>query len=364
MNNEVKTFNKEFYIFKKVNLIDKFNFYEYLATMLDGWVTIVQALQSVQDKMKNWYFKSKINELLIYVGSWDNLHKAMKKMPDIFSLQESSIVEAWEQSWTLVESLSSLALEFKKLHNLKLTIKSALTYPIIIILFLILAILVVLTYVIPSIMPLIEESWREKPFATVALIATSNFVINNFFWILIFLAIIVFFIFVYKNTENWRKNFDNFLLSFPLIWNVYKNYILASSASVFWNLMNSWIPVIKSLNIVWKATNNSLYEEKFKEISVHVSKGHKLVDSIMKVDEEWFFFPSDFIQLLSVWEKTASIWKICKKLNEQYTREVNYSIAVLTKWIEPIAILIAWLFVLWFAFAIFWAILKLTQTIG
>ena len=53
------------------------------------------------------------------------------------------------------------------------------------------------------------------------------------------------------------------------------------------------------------------------------------------------FFPSDFLQLLSVGEKTASIDKVCKKINEQYTREVNYSLANLTKWIEPIAILIA-----------------------
>lgn len=83
-----------------------------------------------------------------------------------------------------------------------------------------------------------------------------------------------------------------------------------------------------------------------------------------KVDEKNEFFPPDFLQMLSVGEKTASLEKVTKKINEQYTREVNYSLENLTKWIEPIAILLAGIFVLWFAFAIFGAILKVTETVS
>jgi len=83
-----------------------------------------------------------------------------------------------------------------------------------------------------------------------------------------------------------------------------------------------------------------------------------------EVDPEGRYFPLDFLQMLSVWEKTARLEWISKKINAQYTREVDYSLANLTKWIEPIAILFAWVFVLWFAFAIFGAILKVTQTVN
>lgn len=88
----------------------------------------------------------------------------------------------------------------------------------------------------------------------------------------------------------------------------------------------------------------------------------KLVESIMEVDVNNDYFPADFCNYY-LFEKTASISKVTKKLNEQYTREVNYSLTNLTKWIEPLAILVAWIFVLWFAYAIFWSILKLTDTI-
>jgi type IV pilus assembly protein PilC len=85
---------------------------------------------------------------------------------------------------------------------------------------------------------------------------------------------------------------------------------------------------------------------------------------MQEVDESHHIFPLDFLQMLSVWEKTASLDTVTKKLTDQYTREVNYSLDNLTKWIEPLAILIAWVFVLWFAFAIFGAILKVTQTVS
>jgi type IV pilus assembly protein PilC len=80
-------------------------------------------------------------------------------------------------------------------------------------------------------------------------------------------------------------------------------------------------------------------------------------------NEKMELFPADFIQMLSVWEKTATIDKVCVKINEQYTREVKTSLNNLTKWIEPLAILLAWIFVLWFAFAIFGAILSITDSV-
>jgi len=362
--NEKKSLDeKEFYIFKTVSLNDKFNFYEYLSVMLDWWVTIVASLNSVVKRVKNIYFREKIAEMIVYISSWDSLSKAMKKMPDVFSVSESSVVEAWERSWTLVESLSRTAIEFKKLHELKSTIKNSLTYPFIIIIFLVIAVLIVMTYVVPAIIPLLEDAWVEKPFATVALIATSDFITNNFLLIILFWVMSVLWFYFYKSTDSWKKTIDTILLKLPLVWDVYRNYIISSSSSILWSLMHSGIPIVKAIILVWKSTNNVIYENLFNEISLKVWSWKKLVDSILEVDEENEYFPSDFIQMLSVWEKTASIDKVCKKLNEQYTREVNYSLTNLTKWIEPIAILIAWVFVLWFAFAIFWSILKVTETV-
>ena len=82
-----------------------------------------------------------------------------------------------------------------------------------------------------------------------------------------------------------------------------------------------------------------------------------------EVDEDKFYFPNSYLQMLAVWEKTANMEEISEKMVDQYTREVDYSLSNLTKWIEPLAIVIASLFVLWFAFAVFWAILQVTEVV-
>ena len=356
--------NKEIILFKSISTVEKYNFYEYLAVMVDSGVTISTSLESMLVRSKNPYFKEKITELNTYISSWDSFSKSMKKVPQIFSANEISIIEAGETTWMLVQSFQKISDDLKKLQDLKSKVKGALTYPIIIFLFLILAVIAVLTYVIPSLTPLFETTQVELPWATVALIATSNFLINNYMYIIFVIFSMIVAIIWYYSTKEWKEKINNILLTMPLIWAVYKNYILANISSTFWSLIGSGVSIIKTLKLTGKSSWSSVYEALFDEIIDKVSNGSKIVESMEEVDKEWIYFPIDFLQMLSVWEKTARLEEINKKINKQYLREVDFSLASLTKWIEPIAIFLAWWFVLWFAFAIFWAILKVTQTVG
>ena len=332
--------------------------------MLDGGVAISETLDSVQTKIKKPYFKEKIKELQTYVSSGDSFSKSMKKIPQIFTSGEVSIVESGETTGKLSQSLANLSENLRKSHDLRSKIKAALTYPAIIFIFLVLAIIIVLAYVIPAVSQLFETSDVELPGATQALIATSNFVIYNWPILILFLCTALLAFYGYKNTEKWRANLDYFLLWLPLVWKVYKNYLLASLSTSLGTLIASGVPVVKALSLTAKSLDNLVYEAHLLEVMTKVSGGQKIVESMQEVDESHHIFPLDFLQMLSVWEKTASLDTVTKKLTDQYTREVNYSLDNLTKWIEPLAILIAWVFVLWFAFAIFGAILKVTQTVS
>ena len=363
-HNSLEIENNSFMLFKKVPDKDKYNFYEYLSVMLNSWVWVSEILTWVTEKLDNVFFKQKIGEIIVFISSWDSLSKAMKKNPQIFTKHEISIVEAWEATGTLDESLASLAISLKKSDALKKKIKGSLTYPIIIFIFLILAIVIVLTYVIPSLMPLFENSDAELPFATIALVNTSDF-LQNYYLILLFIIFsFIVFIIWYKSTENWKIKVDNLLLSLPLIWNVYRNYIISNISSTMWNLIWAWVWTLKVLKLVWRSSWSYIYEKLFEEISLKVESGNKIVDSMRDVDPDKIYFPNSYLQMLSVWEKTANMREINEKITDQYTREVDYSLSNLTKWIEPIAIILASTFVLWFAFAVFGAILQVTQSIG
>jgi len=362
-NNEIELEEENFILFKKVKDKDKYNFYEYLSVMLNSWVWITEALEWVQEKLDNVYFKQKINEMIVFLNSWDSLSKAMKKIPQIFSTHEISIIEAWEATWNIDNALLSLANSIKKSDILKKKIKSSLTYPLIIFIFLVLAIIIVLTYVIPALMPLFANSDVELPTATKALIATSDFVKNNWLLIIFWIASFITFILIYKTTDSWKAKIDNLLLSIPLVWEVYRNYILSNISITMWNLIASWVSITKVLHLVWKASNSYVYEKLFEEILEKVKMWNKIVESMREIDKSKFYFPNSYLQMLSVWEKTANMKEINEKIADQYIREVDYSLSNLTKWIEPIAIIISAVFVLWFAFAIFGAILQVTQTI-
>ena len=360
MNTTFKNIN----LFQGVSLTEKFNFYEYLSVMLDGWVGISEALGSVQSKLKNEFFKEKIKELATFVWSWDSLSRSMKKIPQVFPPSEIALIESGETMGKLSEVLGFLAENLRKSHDLNSKIKNALTYPLIIFIFLFLAVIIVLTYVIPAVSELFETSETTLPYATIALIATSDFVIQKWYIITLLCVLILTLFFAYKNTDSWKLNIDYFLLHIPLFWKVRKNYLLAIFSTNLWTLISSGVSVVKALNLSAKSLDDALYENYINQVIVKVTGGEQIVASIESIDATNELFPVDFLQLLSVWEKTANLDSICKKIAIQYTREVDYSLSRMTKWIEPLAILIAGIFVLWFAFAIFGAILKITQTVS
>ena len=332
--------------------------------MVDSWVPLSEGLTSVLIKTRNPYFREKIEELNAYVMSGDSFSRAMRKVPQIFDIGEISIIEAGETIWMLVQALQKLSDNLQKVHELRSQVKTALTYPIIIFFFLILAIVVVLSYVIPSLTPLFETAEVKLPWSTQALIATSDFLVNNYWYIILLLLSAIIAIIGYGSTQEWKSHINNIALQLPLIWKVYKNYILANISSNLGSLIWSGVDIIKTLSLTAKSTGSSVYEILFQSIIHKVSNGSKIVIAMEEVDEEGKYFPLDFLQMLSVWEKTAQLEEISKKINKQYTREVQYSLKNLTKWIEPLAILIAWVFVIWFAMAIFWAILKISDTVN
>ena len=365
MEKNNKNLNREIILSKKVWLVDKYNFFEYISVMLDGWVWITESLESVNSKISSTFFRQKISELITYINSWDSFSRAMRKIPSVFNSSEVFIVESWEATWQLSLALMKLSDDLKKIYDLRKKIKGSLTYPIIIFLFIFLAIAIVMTYVVPAIKPLFQDSGTELPIATQTLIASSDFVINNYPLIFLVIITVIFGIMFYFNwTNSWKFALEKMILWTPLIWKVYKNYILANIASTLWNLVWSWVSIVKSLDLTWKATNSVTYERLFEQIKEKVSLWNWIVKSMEEVDLEKNYFPSDYLQMLSVWERTANLEEISKKLNRQYEKEVDYSLANLTKWREPIAILFAWIFVLWFVFGIFSAIIKVTDTIS
>lgn len=350
--------------YHRISLKEKALFYEHLSNLVDGGVTLIEALKSFVEKTGNPRFFRDAGELLLLIESGDTMSIAMKKLPRTFERSEVSIIEAGEQSGTMQRSFVSLANDLRSRQELKTKLVSAMTYPAIIVIFLLVAVTIIMAYVVPKLLPLFATAGTELPFATKSLVATSSFVSTHFFLLLFAITGLLLIVWSYVSTYEGKKKLDSLLLRIPLVGRIYRNYLIVRTASMLGLLLGAGIPIIKTLKLTAESTGNVVYEEAINTVAESVGTGKKITESLESVDPKFRLFTRDFVQLIGAGEKTSTVNKVCAKIAEQYNREVDSSVAMLVKFVEPGAILVAGGFVLWFAFAIFAAVMKITETVG
>lgn len=198
-----------------------------------------------------------------------------------------------------------------------------------------------MTYVIPKLEPLFTTTGVELPIATQALISTSRFIQGHFLSIIIVMIAAILLFQAYSKSVTGRRSLDMFYLKIPVVGNVYRNYTIVRIASTLSLLLEAGIPIIRTLGLTGESSNNVIFQEKIEAISKNVQNGKKIAESIEESDPHFQVFTQDFYQIIGAGERTSTINKVCRKLAIQYTREVDSSIAVLVRFIEPLAILIA-----------------------
>lgn len=345
--------------FSRISIKDKALFYENIANLLEWWVTLTVALKWLRDRLPIWKLKEAIDHLVFFIESGDAVNVSMRKLPNFFWEQEVAIVESGEQTGMIQESFLAIANDLRGQDELRNKITSAMTYPIIIMIFLVLAVMVVMVYVVPQLIPIIASMSSELPFMTKALIGTSNFLKENItllflWWIWAWLIITG-----YLSSEVWAFQWDRQKILLPIIGPVYKNYLIVRTMSTFHLLSNAWVSIVKSMQLTGESSGNVVIKKMYMAISQDIAGGNKISTSMIAQDTEQSFFTLDIIQMIESAERTSTIGAVSAKIATQYKREVDFAVANMVKYIEPSALLLAGIFVLWFAIAIFWAIMQI-----
>jgi type IV pilus assembly protein PilC len=351
-------------LFARITLEERANVYEHFANLLEGGVTLLDAIDSYRQKTENYLLFQVLWELEIFIRSGDSVSLAMRKLPKYFFKDEIAIIESWEQTGKLNLSLMNLAQQLQARQDLAAKITGALMYPAIIFVILLLAMLVVMLYVMPRLTPLFTNVGMDLPWITQSLVSASDFVRSYWLLLTCLVALFVAVVRLYIITPEGRRNFVQFAFHMPAVGSIYSLYTVVKIASVLSLLIASGVPIVKSLRIAGASSGNSIGEDIMENIAKNVESGLKLAESFESANTQYQLFPRDFLQLLSAGEKTSTIQIVLEKISIQYTRKINFAIANFVKLIEPIAIVIAAVFVLWFAFAIFSAIFKITETVG
>ncbi len=320
----------------KVTLRDLTVFNRQLSVMFNAGLPITQGLGILSTQQKNKGFRDALDDIRKDVEGGSNLSNALRKFPNIFNELYTSMVQAGEASGNLDTILMRLSQYMENMARLLGKIKSAMTYPIAVLIIALSMTGVILVKVVPTFQDLFEQLGASLPAPTQFVVDASEFLRGNL--TLIFIASIgLFFAFKsYNKTYKGRRVIDNIKLKMPVLGELLIKSGVARVTRTLETLLNSGVEIIESMTITAKTSGNSIIEDSVLRSRASVQEGKPLGESW----EEEKIFPFMVTQMVSVGEQTGALSSMLGKIADFYDEEVEQSVSALISLMEPIMIVI------------------------
>ncbi|MFH1187175.1 MAG: type II secretion system F family protein [Candidatus Levyibacteriota bacterium] len=317
--------------FNRATANDVVLFTRQLSSMLESGLTLMRALEIFRDQIQNKAMIEVVSSLITDVEGGKPLSSALAKFPNVFSPIYVSLVKAGESSGLLDKVLLRLADNLEKQAKLRSTIKSALMYPLIVIILMIVVVFVMMIFVIPQLSVLYKNLDIPLPLPTQIIVGMSNFIIV--FWPIMLIASVFLLIFLqrWKKTEQGQLIIDNLILKIPIFGHLIRQTILTEFARTFGLLVGTGTLVVDALLQTGDTMGNIYYKNAVKDVSKQVEKGISVGEALQKNS----LFPAMIVQLVKVGEQTGKVDENLLKASEYYEREVNQTVKTLTTAMEP-----------------------------
>jgi type IV pilus assembly protein PilC len=306
-----------------------------LATMLKAGVPLLQSFDIVARGHSNARFSRLMMDIKNKVETGSSLSQAFREHPKHFDALYCNLVAAGESAGMLDAVLDRLATYKEKILAIKSKIKSALFYPISVIVVAIVVIWVIMVFVIPSFKEVFTNFGAELPLPTLVVIRISDFFVK--FWWLIFLIIagtVVGVSVMYRRSEAMRYTVDRLLLKIPVVGAIVEKATIARWTRTLQTMFAAGVPLVESLDAVGGAAGNMLYAQATKRIQTEVSTGQSLTNAMTNTR----LFPSMVLQMTQIGEESGSLDNMLGKVADFYEREVDDAVAALSSLLEPIII--------------------------
>lgn len=348
---------------RKVKSKDMVVFTRQLSTMVSAGVPLTRALATMQGQTESKYFKSVIAGVMKDVESGVALGDSFEKYPTVFSEVYVNMVKAGEAGGILDEILKRLASQVEQDSSMRKKIKSAMTYPIVILSITIIAFFGIMIFVIPKIGKILKDLGGEDaqlPVYTQAMLSVSDFMRSNAIIIFIVIAVAVFFARRYIKTPTGKYKFHALLLRTPLIKTIISKIAVARFARTFAALMSAGVGVLDALEVTGGAVGNKVIEGELKDAAKAVKNGKQLSEPL----SESKHFPPIVAQMLAIGEETGQIDTILIKVADFYEEDVENTIEALSSIIEPLMIVVLGGMVGLIAVSVMGPISSLSQNVG
>lgn len=332
----IKSINTSLKMLQKVKNSDIVLFTRQLSSMILTGLTLLESLTILKKQSPNPAMRTVIDDLIASVSEGTSFSQALARHKDCFSEVYIALVQAAETSGLLDKVLARLAENLERSEDLRKQIRSALFYPMIILIGMVGVITVMNIFVIPQLGSLYESLNLELPLST-QIVLTMSKLFTTFFPVVIIAGIAGLFMFQrFRKTENGMRMVDTIKLRTPVLGKIIELAIVDEVARTLSLLITSGSSIIESLNITAKVAGNYYYRDAINKSSVLVEKGIPLSTAF---DNQNVFEPI-VIQMIKVGESTGKMDESLLKLSEYFERDMRLKIKTLTTSIEPILIVV------------------------
>ncbi len=333
----------------KVSPLELMLFSRQMYTLLKSGVPIMRALAGLQESTQNPAFAAMLQDLRESLDSGRELSTAMRRHPKVFSPFYLSMVQVGEMTGMLDQTFLRLYehLEFEK--DMRERVKSAIRYPMFVVIAMAIAIVIVNIFVIPAFAKVFAGFHAELPLMTKLLLGFSNFMVN--YWALL-LAMVAGAIVAFRawiNTVDGRYKWDRYKLKLPIAGKIIMKGTLARFARSLALSFKSGIPIVQGLNTVGMVVDNEYMRGKVEQMRDGVERG----ESILRTANATGVFNPTVLQMIAVGEETGDMDGLMFEVAGMYQQEVEYEIKTLSSQIEPIMIVLLGALVLVLALGIF-----------
>ncbi len=311
-------------------------FCKQFAAVLRAGVPIIQALDMMGTSMENPTLKKAIEEAEIHVQKGGTLADALKLNPKVFPEMLSNMVAAGESSGKMEICFERMADQFEKAGHIEGKIKSAMMYPIVILVVVAGVVTLMLTSVVPTFAEMFEEMGAKLPAATTMLVNASNFLTKRWYVVLLIVVALVVAIKMFAKTDFGQEFNGNLALKMPIFGNLNVKTSAAQFSRTFATLLASGIPMVDAIEQTANVMKNKVIRDKLKDCKVQVMRGVPLSKPIKDMD----IFPPMLPQMMHIGEETGNIEDMMEKVADFYEDEVDLATEALTSAMEPLIIVV------------------------
>lgn len=344
----------------KASTEDLVIFTRQLSTMISAGIPIMESLAVLSEQVEDKGFKVAVERIVEAIRGGSDLSDALNLYPKLFPKIYVNMVKAGEASGKLDDILVRLAEYQEASAALKGEVKAAMAYPAIS-MFLILGITVFLMlYVVPIFQKLFKSLGAKLPGPTIFVMGVSDFLVNNWWWLLGLFVLGLVGLFFYRKTEQGRYNLDSALLRAPVFGQLFQKIALSRFSRTFSTLIQSGVPMLGALEIVASTSGNMVLERAILSARDAVRQGDPLAKPLAACP----VFPPMVVKMIAIGERTGALEQLLTKISEFYDQQVHATVKGLTSMIEPILITVMGVIVGCVVTAIFLPIFTLPAQIG